>query len=86
MVRDLEDWFDIRSEGSLQMSLIGGDGYHIFLGFDFSAGEIQHCYWNHSVSGFFCCKRVVLFVVSASAGDDFRDGMKLRENLVVVET
>ena len=35
---------------------------------------------------FFFCKRVVLFVVSASAGDDFRDGMKLRENLVVVET
>ena len=82
MVRDPEDWFDIRSEGSLQMGLIGGDGYHIFLGFDFSAGEIPHCYLNHSV--FFCCKRVVLFVVSA--GDDFGDSMKLRENLVVVET
>ena len=49
-MRDLEGWFHTRSEGSLQMGLIGRDGY---LGFDFSAGEIQHCYLNHSVSVFF---------------------------------
>ena len=67
MVRDPEDWFDIRSEGSLQMGLIGGDGYHIFLGFDFSAGEIPHCYLNHSVffvaKGWFCLLSLLVMIL-----------------------